>query len=40
MLLNLDREAEAKSDFRKFLATTDLPATSEKAIFAAATISK
>ena len=31
---------EQLADFRKFLATTDLPATSDKAVFAAAQIAK
>lgn len=35
VLLRLDRDDAAKADFRKFLATTELPATSEKAVFAA-----
>ncbi|MCR9244120.1 MAG: hypothetical protein NXI31_03755 [bacterium] len=39
VLLNLGQTGKAKADFRKFLATTDLPATSEKAVFAAAQIS-
>ena len=29
-----------KADFSKFLATTDLPPTSDKAVFAAATLAK
>ena len=40
VLLNLGENEQARSDFRKFLATTDLPATSEKAMFAAAQITK
>lgn len=40
VLLQLDRDDDAKADFRKFLATTDLPATSDKAIFAAASLSQ
>lgn len=38
--LQLGHDELAKADFKKFLATTELPATSEKAIFAAMTISK
>jgi tetratricopeptide (TPR) repeat protein len=34
VLLELQRGAEAKADFRKFLATTTLPATSDKTTFA------
>jgi tetratricopeptide (TPR) repeat protein len=35
VLLDLERRDDAKADFRKFLATTDLPSSSEKKTFAA-----
>ncbi|MCA8952313.1 MAG: tetratricopeptide repeat protein [Planctomycetes bacterium] len=40
VLLNLGRDADARADFRKFLATTELPATSDKAVFAAAQLAR
>jgi len=40
VLQHLGREQEAKVDFRKFLATTDLPPSDQKTIFAASTLSK
>ena len=33
-------DADARADFRKFLATTELPATSDKAVFAAAQLAR
>lgn len=38
--LQLGQDEAAKEDFKKFLATTDLPASSDKAIFAATAIAK
>jgi tetratricopeptide (TPR) repeat protein len=40
VLLGLERHEEAKNDFRRFLATTTLPATSEKTTFAVQALAK
>jgi hypothetical protein len=38
VLLELQRQSTAKDDFRKFLATTNLPADNQKVTFAMAAL--